>query len=101
MIEGVKLNLGGRDLIVPALSFKQLRQLLPKVQHLGDGAVTAENMGEIALVVHAALSRNYQDLTIDDVEDMLDMHNAMPAVLAVMGQSGLERVEGEAVPGNR
>ncbi|TDR82206.1 hypothetical protein [Paludibacterium purpuratum] len=102
MIEGVKLKLGGKDLIVPSLSFKQIKVLLPTVQKIGGKGVSAENMDDIALVVHTALSRNYPDMTVEEVEEALDMNNGMKAILAVMGQSGLELVsEGEAEPGSR
>lgn len=101
LIDGAKIKMGGKDWVVPALSFKQLKRLLPTLNRVGNGAVSLENMGEMAEVVHAALSRNYPKVTLDEVEELLDMRNAQFVFLAVIGQSGLEQVpEGEAGPGS-
>jgi hypothetical protein len=102
LIDGAKIKMGGKDWVVPALSFKQLKRLLPRLNKIGGGDLSPDNMGDMAEVVHAALSRNYPELTLDEVEDMLDMRCAQFVFMAVIGQSGLEaRPEGEAKPGSR
>jgi len=102
LIDGAEIKMGGKLWVVPALSFKQVKRLLPTMGRVGSGNVTPENMGDMAEVVHAALSRNYPDVTLDDVEDMLDLSNALSLFLAVMGQSGMEmRQQGEAQAGSR
>jgi len=100
MIDGVSISLGGTEYVVPALSFKQLRNLQPKLATLGTvkGIPSEAQLDAVAEVVHAALSRNYPDLTLDQVGDMLDLTNMKHIVPAIMGISGLVS-EGEALAG--
>lgn len=91
IIDGVKIKMGGKEYEVPALSFGQLRRLMPKIASLSAiGAdIQPEQMDAITEIVHAALSRNYPDITREAVEDMIDLRNAGAVISAVMGQSGL------------
>lgn len=95
LIDGVKLSLGGRDFIVPALTLKSLRKLtesgtLKKLNVTG-GELSLENMDAVATVVHAAISRNYSDVTVDDLLELLDLENMQRVLPAVMAASGLKR----------
>lgn len=98
LIEGVKLNLGGRDFVAPPLNFKALRQLTPKLAILAamNDVPTNEQTDVVLDVVLAALVRNYPELTRDELEDRLDLANLTRALEAIMGASGLERTTGEA-----
>lgn len=94
MIEGVKVTMGGKEWIVPALNFKQIREYLPKLKSLADipdvgGVPSEENMTVTAGLITAALQRNYPTVTRDDVDGMLDLNNVHKITQAVMGQSGL------------
>lgn len=98
LIEGVRINLGGRDFVAPPLNFKALRQLTPKLAILASmGDVPTNDQTDVVLdVVLAALTRNYPDLTREELEDLLDLANLAKALEAIMGASGLERTTGEA-----
>lgn len=102
LIEGVKISIGAKEFIVPALSFKQLRQLMPKIKGMAvvGAEITDEQMGDIVEVVHAAVSRNYPELAKDYLEENIDMNNVRPIINAIMGQSGLVKTSGEATAGN-
>lgn len=91
IIDGVKIKMGGKEYEVPALSFGQLRRLMPKIESLSSlgATVTAEQMDAIGELVFEALKRNYPDITREAVEDMIDLRNAGAVIAAVMGQSGL------------
>ena len=98
MIEGAKVQMGGKDYVVPALSFRQVKALQDKIGALSgnmSSMLDPAQMEVIIEIVHASLSRNYPELTIDDVSDLLDMRNAPRVFLSIMGQSGFE----EAKPG--
>lgn len=92
MIEGVDIKLGDKSYIVPPLNFRLLKK------HKGDiDAITAAAPGtgldttiadRVVAVVHAALSRNYPALTIEEVEDGLDLRNSKDVMGALLGQSG-------------
>ena len=102
MIEGVKISMGGNTYEVPALSFGQIKRLMPTIGQISTdakGGMSDTQMVAMGDIVHAALSRNYPDVTRDQVDDMLDLRNAPEVIKAVMGQSGLVS-SGEAQAGN-
>ena len=96
MIEGIVIQMGGKEFTVPALSLGQVRRLLPKIEKIStvNGLLNAEQMDCIVDVVHAAVIRNYPALTKEEVEDLIDLGNAAVIIKAVMGQSGLVRKDG-------
>jgi len=100
LIEGVTIRIAGRDWMVPALTFKQLRRLQPQIELLATigAAATPEQIAAVSEIVRAALSRNYPELTTDDVEEMLDLGNAARIIGAILRGSGLN--SGEARPGS-
>ena len=93
IIDGASIRMGGKDYIVPALSFGQLRRLMPKLKETNSiGAqMTPEQMENVIEIVFAALSRNYPDLKLEDVENLIDLNNLATIFSAVMGQSGLSK----------
>ena len=93
MIDGVKVMMGGKEWTVPALNFKQVRSLEPKLAASTEPGF--DTLGFTVEVVQMALSRNYPELTVDEVEEMIDLRNAPELFRVVMGQSGIV----EASPG--
>jgi len=101
VIPGVMVAMGGQQWTVPPLTLGQLRRLMPKVQQLTD---IGSQMGEVQIgvlveIVAAALQRNYPDISVETVEDLLDLGNASVVLNAVLTGSGLrprERSQGEA-----
>lgn len=96
MIEGKIVRMAGADWNVPPLNFKALRRFREEL-----GTMTPEalvNSGKVVELIHAALLRNYPDLTFDALEDMLDMGNVMEVTEAVLAVSGLvAKQPGEAL----
>ena len=80
VIPGVAISIGGREWTIPPLTLGQLRRLMPKVRELS-------NLN--TQLVFAALQRNYPNITIETVEDLLDLGNAAPILHAVLTGSGL------------
>ena len=101
MIPGVMVEMGGQQWTVPPLTLGQLRRLMPKVQQLTE---IGSEMGETQIavlveIVAAALQRNYPDVSVETVENLLDLGNAGAVLNAVLTGSGLrsrERPLGEA-----
>jgi hypothetical protein len=97
MIEGVSITLGGREFILPSLTFRQVRQFsadgtLEKVPMNGATFIAKPECRDAAeVVLFAALSRNYPDLKLEQMADLLDLNVVEAAVAAVMGVSGLTR----------
>jgi len=97
MIDGEKINLGGEEYVVPALNLKQLKRFSPRLKDLG-GLDEAGMVSLQAEIVHAAITRNYPEIALDQVEEMLDLRNIAATFQAVMNQSGLEKAAGETKP---
>lgn len=97
--KGVSMVLAdGVSYVVPALSLRSVQALQDRLASYTGGADPASV--ELVLdTVHAALSRNYADISRDLVADSVDMRNMRDMMDAVMGVSGLvEKTEsGEAV----
>jgi hypothetical protein len=97
--EGVRITLGQQEYIVPALTIRQMRELTSELADLkGIGAEpTSDEITSMLRIVLAAISRNYPDMTIDALEDAIDLNSLAVVMQAITGQSGLERVKpGEA-----
>lgn len=98
MIPGVKVSMSGADWTIPPLTLGSLRRLLPQVQKMTAGTpMSEEQIDTLVEVVHAAMTRNYPDLTQERVLDLLDVGNASAVMGAVLNASGL-RAAGEAAP---
>ena len=50
-----------------------------------------EYMDAIVEIIHAATSRNYPDVTIDELEGMVDQKSAPLILASIMEQSGVEQ----------
>jgi hypothetical protein len=97
--EGVEINLGGTPYIVPGLSLGQLKRFKETMKQID--AIAAANsasdipdsvVDDICTVIHAALLRNYPDLTAEQLMGFLDTNNMREILPAVMGVSGLKKV---------
>lgn len=102
MIPGTAIAMGGQDWTIPPLTLGQLRRLMPKVRQLTeiDAAMGETQIGVLVEIVGAALQRNYPDMTLETVENLLDLGNAGVVLNAVLTGSGLrprENAPGEAM----
>jgi hypothetical protein len=92
LIDGVSIRMGGRDWIVPALTFGQIKRLRGRLEILPTepGVLSGAQIDAIIDVVHAALARNYPAVTVDEVgEHLLDLGNMATVIKAIMTGSGL------------
>jgi hypothetical protein len=101
ILEGQKVNLGGRDFVVPPLNLRALRILGPRFAELSQNAVAGvigpDQIDTMIEVVHAAMVRNYPEITKEELEDLLDMGNIARVFQAVAAQSGMKQApSGEA-----
>jgi hypothetical protein len=95
MIEGKTVHMAGTDWTIPPLNFKALRRFREELGAMSPEALV--NSGKVVEIIHAAMLRNYPDLTLEQLEDMLDMGNIMHVTEAVLAISGLvEKQPGEA-----
>jgi hypothetical protein len=98
MIPGVKISMGGSEYEVPPLTLGQLKMLMPKVKKLQSGELDEIGAFDVMIeVVHAAMSRNYSVLTVEQVAELIDTSNMNDVMEAVMRGSGLKLGEARAV----
>jgi hypothetical protein len=102
--EGEVVNLGGDEYVVPALSLRQVQKYAPFLNKLESeitGMPEAAQMDEIVNVMLAALSRNYPEMTKEQLLDLVDLGNMRSVLKAVMRISGLvpRDTSGKAEPG--
>ena len=92
-IPGTAINLGGVDLVIAPLSLDQVQQFeedISKASERLSGKNFAEQISYCLPVIHAGLTRNYPDLTQDELRKLLDIGNFIPAFQAVVRVSGFE-----------
>ncbi len=87
-IPGTAVNLGGIDFVMPPLNLDQVREFEAVIPTLGKRDTMAENLAEALPVIHAALSRNYPDLAVDDLRSLIDLGNFRAVCEALVTSSG-------------
>lgn len=98
-VEGVPLILAGNEYLVPALSLAAFRRLGPRLAALESSGDRLAQMGVMGEALHAAMRRNYPELTLEQVEEMFDLRTIEAAFQAVLGQSGVvPHKPGEGTP---
>ncbi len=98
LIDGELIKIGGKEFVMPPLNFGRLKKLKPELEILraADNCNTLENevLDAEITIIHSALTRNYPDITREQVEDLIDLRNVHSIMPAVMAQSGLVKREG-------
>jgi len=102
--EGIDVTIAGEKYIVPALSLGQMEEFLPAFERLSKmdpatQSISKENNRDIVDVLHAAFSRNYPEITKEDIKKLIDLKNVRTIVAAVKGESGF--VEGDPSMGEQ
>jgi hypothetical protein len=103
--EGAAVRIGSRDMIMPSLSVGQARKFWPQILRLNSEGVTIEEVlstmpskfGDMVQIIHAALSRNYPDLTLTELENEISINQLRQLMMIVSGQSGMDS-KGEKIP---
>lgn len=93
LFEGTPLPIAGVEYIIPPLSFKQLKALKGDLVRLNtaEASSSEEQQAVVLRIVHAALSRNYPELTIEKLEEMLDLGNIHEITKAIIGVNQLKK----------
>ena len=95
--KGAPVELGGETFIIAPLSLGALETLGPAMVEFAAGVNQTKTSIDI---VHAALTRNYPEMTRAQVADLVDVQTMNAVVDAVMGVSGVKKKEEGEAPGN-
>lgn len=101
LVPGTEVNVGGRNLTVPPLNLRALKELKPEFERAGNGDGPRDVDAEIdasVKIIQRALSRNYPQVTADDILDAVDMALLPRLTALVCGQSGVEGKESGGEP---
>lgn len=98
MIKGVPIQLAGIEYTCPPLSLGQVEVYGDRLSSYR-GGMARESVGLVIDVAHAALTRNYPDMTREEVADGIDLGSLGATMDAVMGVSCLKAPLGTPLPG--
>ena len=97
--KGVEIELGGQTYTVPPLSLGQLERhedTIASLSHVEGDKMFASFYRALPFI-HDAFSRNYPEMTREQLADLIDLANFNDVLQAVMNASGLKRA-GETQP---
>ncbi|QMT41239.1 hypothetical protein [Neisseria shayeganii] len=95
-IAGVAVTLNGQEYVIPPIALGALEQLQERIGRFDGNAQDIQQVSTVIDCAHAALRRNYPDLTREQVADLIDIGNMTEVFEAVMDVSGLKRKAQEA-----
>lgn len=89
--QGIPFNFDGRTLIIPPLSLGAMEQLQGRLETMGEHITKPEYIATVVDSVHAALQRNYPDMTREEVAGLLDLQNMQEVMACVFDVGGVKR----------
>ncbi|HNA67279.1 MAG TPA: hypothetical protein PLN96_05125 [Zoogloea sp.] len=95
MIKGITLHLAGTDYDVPPIALGDLERLQDRIAGF-QGGLDKDSVATVIDAAHAALKRNYPEITRETVAGLVDVANMGEVFSAVMDVSGLLRKERDA-----
>lgn len=99
-VKGIPFEFSGCTLVIPSLSLGAMEQLQERLAGMSDDMFDPENISTVIDTLHAALGRNYPDMTREEVANLVDLENMQEAMTCAMDVSGLKRKALEAAKGD-
>lgn len=95
--DGVDVKLGRTTYVVPPLALGAVKRYAAQIQKFGSLSLE-QQMDLTVAIAHAALKRNYPEITTERVEDLVDLRNMGQVFEAVVQSSGFTaQPQGNAV----
>lgn len=93
LIPGIEVNFGGgRIYVVPPLTLGALQRLQGKLSQLNEGtALQPATVETVIAATHSAMRRNYPDITVEEVADLVDVGNMHEVISSVLDVAGIKR----------
>lgn len=86
-VKGVEKDLCGTTYVIPPLNLRALNLIQDKLSAY-DQATGIEQLQISVDIIHAAMIRNYPEMTKEELLDIIDLENMVDVMDAVMGNSG-------------
>lgn len=93
---GIPFWFDGREYVIPPLSPRQMKELRDVIKKAADTPMNSGlDLGDLITerfvpVIHAAMTRNYPELTVEQVTDFIDLDTFGLAYGAAMGRRAYE-----------
>ena len=101
MPSGTKISLGDREYFIAPMNIKTMKAHQELISAMTKpGFDVMEQLDAFAELVRAALSRTVPSITLDEVQEGVDMGNIPLLMEALFKASGFESKAGEMAPGN-
>lgn len=99
-IPGPVVNLSGQELVLAPMNLDGVQEFLALQAAFDPSAGDMRSLiNHVARALHISLRRNYPDMTVADVEGLLDVGNIGPAMDLLSAASGLQKApSGESRP---
>lgn len=98
-IKGITFDFGAATLVIPPIALGALEQLQQRITEFKGEVLDKAQVATVIDVAHAALLRNYPEMTRAQVADLIDVANMADVFQAVMDISGMRRKQAEAGEG--
>lgn len=101
-VKGIAFAFNNEDTyVIPPIALGALEQLQQRITEFSGDVMDTKSVATVIDAAHAALKRNYPDLTREAVADLIDVENMADVFACVMDVSGVKRKAAEAgeVPG--
>jgi len=98
-VKGIPFEFSDCTLIIPPISLGAMEQLQDRFVGTKEDPTDPKYIGTVVDTVHAALKRNYPDMTREEVADLIDLENMQEVVACAMDVAGLKRKAFEAGQG--
>lgn len=99
-VKGIPFPFSDCTLVIPPLSLGAMEQLQERLTGMSDVVSDPGNISTVIDTLHAALGRNYPDMTREEVANLVDLENMQEAMTCAMDVSGLKRKALEAEQGD-
>lgn len=89
---GQWVSIGDEQYRIPPLAFRAVQELQDEVSALAQMGArpTPDQMSTVTRIVHSAMSRNYPSITMELIDDMLDLGNYQDVLSAVLSIGGFK-----------
>ena len=92
-VPGREMVISGRTLVFASLSLGGSKQYRNEIKSMYKGSLPDQDL--VAKLALASLKRNYPDMTLAEVEELVDEDNYLEVWQAVMNFTGLVKKTGE------
>lgn len=101
-IKGILFDFGGESLVIPPISLGALEQLQERIGSFTGDVTDSQQVGTVIDAAHAALQRNYPEMTRAQVANLIDVANMGDVFTSLMDVSGMRRkaLESGEIQGN-